>query len=161
MLFSDDMKELLEIFEKERVKYMVVGGHAVNYYGYMRVTQDIDLLVYPSVENADAVMAALEEFGFGGAGIPRECFETEGSAIHLGVEPNRIDLLTSLKGVSLDQVFANAQRAEMEGVLVSIISRDDLLKAKRLSERLKDRADAEELERIGQQEEDPGYHTPS
>ena len=54
---------------------MLVGGHAVNYYGYIRTTQDMDLLIYPSHPNALRIMAALDEFGFGGAGIPQACFE--------------------------------------------------------------------------------------
>lgn len=147
MLFTDDMKELLEIFERHGVKYMIVGGYAVNYYGYMRTTQDIDLLVYPSAENADAVMAALTEFGFGGAGIPREYLEKEGGAVHLGVEPNRIDILTHLKGIENDHVFSNVQGVELQGVRVNIISLQDLIEAKRKSDRPRDRADAEELSR--------------
>ncbi len=127
---------------------MIVGGHAVNFYGYMRVTQDVDILVYPSVANANAMMAALKEFGFGGAGIPRKCFETEGTAIHLGVEPNRIDLLTSLKGVNIARVFANSRTTELDGVPVRIISLEDLLETKRCSDRPRDQADVEELERI-------------
>ncbi len=147
MFFSRDMKDLLEIFESHEVKYVLVGGHAVNYYGYVRATQDIDLLLYPSKENARQVMAALTEFGFGGAGIPQECFESPGSAVHLGVEPNRIDLLTHLQGVENDQIFANMKEIELDAILVKIISLDDLIEVKRRSGRPRDRADAEELAR--------------
>lgn len=97
MFFSKDMKELLSLFEAHDVGYVLVGGFAVNFYGYIRMTQDIDILLFPSKENAAKVNKSLEEFGFGDAGIPQEYFEKEGSAIHLGVEPNRIDLLTRLK----------------------------------------------------------------
>lgn len=148
MLFSKDMKDLLEIFEKIGVQYVLVGGYAVNYHGYIRTTQDIDLLVYPSSENAQKVMASLTEFGFGEAGIPRIYFEKAGSAVHLGVEPNRIDLLTNLKGVTNDQIFTNMTRVEFEDILVNIISFHDLIESKRCSDRPRDRADAEELERI-------------
>jgi predicted nucleotidyltransferase len=145
MLFSEDMRELLEILEKHDVKYMLVGGHAVNYYGYIRTTQDMDLLIYPSTQNSTRIMAALDEFGFGGAGIPQECFEKRGSAVHLGVAPNRIDLLTHLKGIDLDKAFDNTHRIEIQGKLVNIISLEDLIETKRCSDRLRDRADAEEL----------------
>ena len=55
MYLSCDMWDLLELFDKHGVMYMLVGGHAVNYYGYVRTTQDIDILVYPSVKNAHTV----------------------------------------------------------------------------------------------------------
>lgn len=109
------------------------------------MTQDIDFLLYPSYENALKVMKSLEEFGFGEAGIPQSYFEKEGSAIHLGVEPNRIDLLTSLKGVSNDHVFSDLRRVDLEGVQINIISLTDPLESKRQSARPRDKADADEL----------------
>jgi hypothetical protein len=145
MIFTADMQELIEIFERLGVEYMLVGGFAVNYYGYVRTTQDIDILLNPSLENSHKVMAALGEFGFGEAGIPRECFTSEGTAVHLGEEPNRIDLLTHLKGVSNEDAFANRRRAEYEGVSFSIISFGDLLACKQSSDRPRDLADADEL----------------
>lgn len=148
MFFSDDMKSLIELFNKHGVSYVLVGGFAVNYYGYVRTTQDIDFLLYPSKENADKVMTALNDFGFGKAGIPKDIFEEAGNAVHLGVEPNRIDLITHLLGVSNDQVFSNFKRVEMDGILVNIIAYGDLIKSKKASKRLRDLADAEELEKI-------------
>jgi len=149
---SCDMWDLLELFDKHGVMYMLVGGHAVNYYGYVRTTQDIDILVYPSVKNAQAIMKALGEFGFAGAGIPREYFERVGSAVHLGVEPNRIDLLTHLgSGVSNDTLFKNKRRVELQGEQIDIISLEDLISVKRSSSRLRDQADAQELEKTGRE----------
>ena len=64
----------------------LLGGFAVNHYGYARMTQDIDFLLYPSKENAKKMVIVLEKFGFGIAGISAELFENVGTAIHLGVE---------------------------------------------------------------------------
>ncbi len=147
MFFSDDMKELISLFKKYDVSYALVGGFAVNYYGYIRTTQDIDFLLLPSEENAKNIMKALEEFGFGKAGIPQEYFESPGSAIHLGVEPNRIDLLTHLIGIDNEQIFSNINQIKYEDVEISIIAYEDLLEAKQASKRLRDQADAEELEK--------------
>ena len=143
-----DMRELLELFQAHGVEYVLVGGFAVNYYGYVRTTQDIDILILPSAENAERVTAALDAFGFGGAGIPRRLFEREGSAVHLGVEPNRIDLLTRLVGVSLDEVFARRNTVALDNIQVNIISLQMLIKTKQASDRARDRADAEELSKI-------------
>ena len=147
MYFTQDMRELIENFEKYGVQYVLVGGYAVNFHGYVRATQDIDFLVMPSKENARKLMKALSDFGFGSAGIPQEYFEREGTAVHLGVEPNRIDLLTTLQGVSNATIFENVERVEFGGVLLNIIAYADLLAVKRHSERPRDRADADELEK--------------
>ena len=86
MYFSNDMKELIELFETHKIEYALVGGFAVNFYGYVRTTQDIDFLIYPSIKNSEKMQVALQEFGFGDSGIPGEYLATEGSAIHIGVE---------------------------------------------------------------------------
>jgi len=148
MQFSADMKELLRLFEEHGVRYTLVGGHAVNYYGYVRTTQDMDLLVSPTAGNAQRIMGALIAFGFGRAGIPQELFERDGGAVHLGVEPNRIDILTSLKGVSNTRIFKRSEVVEVDGIAVNIISLDDLLQVKRCSDRPRDLADADELAKI-------------
>ncbi|MCK5036142.1 MAG: hypothetical protein KAS73_09645 [Candidatus Sabulitectum sp.] len=93
-------------------------------------------------------MSALQEFGFGNVGIPQRLFEKEGTAIHLGVEPNRIDLLTHLVGVSNETIFLNRKEITLDGIQVNIIHRPDLIKIKKSSERLRDNADAEELEKL-------------
>jgi predicted nucleotidyltransferase len=148
MILSDDMRELVGLFEQHAVTYALVGGYAVNYYGYVRMTQDIDFLLAPSAANAELIMICLEAFGFGDAGIPRSAFEQPGTAIHLGVEPNRIDLLTSLQGAGNDEIFTRMERVSIDGLELNIISLDDLLVVKRSSDRLRDRADAEELARL-------------
>jgi predicted nucleotidyltransferase len=141
------MKEFIELLEKYQVEYVVVGGFAVNHYGYVRTTQDIDMLIFPSEKNAQKMLETLEEFGFGGAGITRDCFETAGTAVHLGVEPNRIDLLTNLKGVSNEEIFKKKKRAKYGKISLNIISLNDLLECKRCSDRPKDLADVDELEK--------------
>ncbi len=148
MNLTEDMKDLLQLFNKHSVKYMIVGGFAVIAYGYVRLTQDIDILLYPSKKNAENIKQSIVEFGFGEAGIPWDYFEKEGTAIHLGVEPNRIDLLTHLKGVDNDTLFNNMQRSDFDGFPIPIISKKDLLKVKLASKRLKDLADAEELSKL-------------
>ena len=145
MYFSKDMKELLRLFDKYGVEYLLVGGFAVNYYGYVRMTQDIDFLINPSKDNARRMMRCLSDFGFGAAGISEELFKKEGSAIHLGVEPNRIDLLTKLKGLSNDTLFSQVNTTEIDGVGVKMITLENLLGVKKASGRLRDQADADEL----------------
>ncbi len=91
---------------------------------------------------------ALDEFGFGRDGVPIKYFETEGTAIHMGVEPNRIDLLTNLRGISNKEIFQRKERVKFENIFLNIISLEDLLTCKKQSARLKDLSDADELERM-------------
>ncbi len=148
MNLTQDMKDLIDIFDKHNVEYLLVGGFAVICYGYIRTTQDINFVIYPSQDNSIKMMKALKEFGFGNAGIPIEYFQKEKSAIHIGVEPNRIDFLTSLQGVSNEKIFKNKINIQYNNKTLNIISKEDLIKCKKATGRLKDLADIEELEKI-------------
>ncbi len=146
--FSQDIKALICLFIKHKVDFAVCGGHAVAYYGYPRMTMDVDLLIEPNEKNADRVMAALCEFGFKDAGIPKSAFTKEGSAITLGVQPNQVDLLTSISHDSTAGVMARTIDGKLAGVGIRFISRSDLIEAKRQAGRPKDLADIDELTKI-------------
>ena len=145
MMISNDMLEFIGLLGKHRVKYALVGGFAVIYYGYPRSTQDLDVLINPSTKTAEKMLKVLYEFGFGGVGFSAGLFEREGTAIHLGVEPNRIDILTSLKGVANSRIFSNVKRIRFKGKVLRVISFSDLVRSKKSSKRYKDLADVEAL----------------
>lgn len=147
MFISQDMIDFIHLLKRNKVRYVLVGGFAVIYYGYVRMTQDMDVLIEPTRENAMKMMNVLQEFGFGAVGFSQSIFEKEGMAIHLGAEPNRIDILTSLKGVSNSTIFLNLKRIRYKGLLLNVISLKDLLACKRHSDRAKDLADVEVLEK--------------
>ena len=90
-------------------------------------------------------MMALEEFGFANTGIEASHFEKESVAIHLGVEPNRIDLITSILGVNNEELFQNIKKVSIDDCQLNIISFEHLIKSKESSKRHKDLADAEAL----------------
>ncbi len=145
----DDIQALLEVMLKNDVEFAICGGHAVAYHGYPRLTMDVDILLLPTRDNARRVMAALEEFGFGQAGIPLEAFTCEGTAITLGEQPNQADLLTSMSDTPTEDVLKHAIWGELAGLKVRFVSRSDLIEAKRQAARPKDLADLDELEKTG------------
>ena len=147
------MREFLAILLRHHVDFLICGGHAVAFYGYLRMTMELDILIRPNKQNADRLKAALCEFGFTQAGIPWQAFETEGAAVSLGVQPNQIDLLTSVSGQASDEVFANANTGRIADYDVLFISRDDLLRAKREASRPKDQVDIDELNKIDNNDE--------
>ncbi len=147
MILTNDMNDLIELFNTNNVEYALVGGFAVNYYGYIRSTQDIDFLIYPSKSNAEKTVKALNDFGFSGDDL-LEYFLEEGTALHLGIAPNRIDLLTNLNGISNVEIFENVTIVNYKGKRINIISLEALIKCKEYSNRKHDQADAEKLKQI-------------
>ncbi len=149
---SPDMRDFFGLLLKHQVRFALCGGFAVTYYGFIRTTMDIDILVYPSVNNAVRLMAALGEFGFGHAGIPQSSFESPGTAVTLGAQPNQIDLLTSMSSETADTVFDELHVADLWGMRIPVVGRRSLLRAKKESGRPKDKIDLAELKAIADQE---------
>jgi hypothetical protein len=145
MDLEEDLREFVELLNALEVRYLVVGAFAVAYHGYPRYTGDIDLFIEPSIENAQKIMMAIEQFGFGDIGLSVEDFLQDNQVIQLGVAPNRIDLLTFLTGVNFTEAWENRERGEIAGLNVSIISKELLKRNKAASGRSKDLADLEYL----------------
>ncbi len=146
MLISDDMRDLLRIFNRRQVSYALCGGFAVAHHGFVRMTLDLDLLIDPARENAERVYAAMCEFGFGGAGFTVEDLANPASAITLGVQPNQIDLLTRMSSTPTRDVLSRTEYTRIDDIPVPVVCRADLLHAKREANRPKDRIDLLELE---------------
>lgn len=146
MYLSDDMKDLLRIFNRNQVSYAVCGGFAVASHGFVRMTLDLDLLIDPAPENAANVLKSLVEFGFGSAGIELQHLTAPSTAITLGMQPNQIDLLTKMSSSPTADVLRRAGETLLEDLPVRIVSKADLILAKREANRPKDRVDLEELQ---------------
>jgi hypothetical protein len=141
-----DLLELLELFRAKGVEFLVVGGHAVAFHGYPRLTEDLDLFVRPDVANGNRIVEALRDFGFGSLDITPSDFQEDDRVIQLGRAPNRVDLLTRLYGVDFDGAWERRVPADLDGAPVWVISRGDLIRNKRATGRTQDQADAEFLE---------------
>ena len=144
---SSDLREFIHLLNTNSVKYVIVGAWALAFHGRPRYTGDLDIFVARDDENTDKLMAVIEAFGFGHAGIKREDFLQVDHVIQLGREPNRIDILTGISGVSFDEAWANREPGKIDDTAVSIISRDLLIKNKRAANRDKDQGDIKLLER--------------
>ena len=145
MPLNKDLREFLELLNSNAVEYLVVGAFAVAFHGFPRYTADLDLLVRPTAENAQRIMRALLQFGFGNLGIQAEDLQSPGKVIQLGVKPNRIDLLTAITGVSFDEAWATRKEAKLEGISTQFIGRQALIRNKECTGRARDLGDAEEL----------------
>ncbi len=145
MEIRNDFKELLELFNKHQVEYLIVGGYALAFHGAPRFTGDIDLYVKPARENAQRILAALDEFGFGSLDLSEDDFTNPGKVVQLGVPPVRIDIITSVSGVSWEKADIGKVSGQYAQTPVCFISREDFIANKRATGRKKDAADIEAL----------------
>jgi hypothetical protein len=140
-----DFKELLALFNKHKVEYVIVGGYALAFHGAPRYTGDIDILIHPDVANAHRILAALDEFGFGSVGLTAADFHKPENVIQLGVPPVRVDIITSLTGVSWEDACAGRIKGKYGDIPVYYIGRKQFIANKRAVGRKKDLADLEAL----------------
>ena len=149
MLSSPDFRELLSILEKYKVRYLVVGGYAVMRYTEPRFTKDLDLWISTDKDNSKAVYEALREFGAPLKGMSPTDFAQEGFFYQMGSPPFRLDVMMSITGVDFETAWANRESVEIEGMVVSFISKADLIKTKEASGRDQDLLDAKKLRKSG------------
>jgi hypothetical protein len=140
-----DFCELLECFNANRVRYLVVGAYALAFHGVPRMTGDLDLLLDPSPDNADHVMQALTAFGFGDVGLEAADFQKTDVVVQLGVPPARVDLLTGISAVTWSEAWRGHVEGEFGGVPVGFLGAAELRTNKRATGRQKDMADLEAL----------------
>ena len=145
-MLSKDFKEFLELLNVNKVKYLVVGGYAVAFHGHPRYTKDIDVWIELSPDNANYILNALKEFGFGSLGLKPDDFLESDQIIQLGYPPNRIDILTTLKNLKFEDCYKTKVEVEIQGLHIDFIDIENLKKNKRATGRLQDLADAENLE---------------
>ena len=145
MEVQPDFKELLALFNDHRVSYVIVGGYALAFHGAPRFTGDLDILVKADHENAGRIVTALGVFGFASLGLTESDFDHPDQIIQLGVAPVRVDLITSITGLSWEDVFASRVPSHYGDVPVNYIGREELILNKRAVGRAKDLADLEAL----------------
>src|SRR5258708_16429870 len=144
----NDLKALLSIFHSQSVKYLVVGGYAVSFHAQPRATKDIDLLIRPDGENAEAVYAALVKFGAPLEGLTLQDFIERDKFFRMGRAPMMVDILPEIPGVDFDRAWANRVEGvidEESGLVAFFISRNDLIAAKLAAGRPQDIADVAAL----------------
>jgi hypothetical protein len=155
-MLTKDFKEFSASLNASGAEYLVVGGYALAAHGHPRYTGDLDFWIGTARSNARRVLEALARFGFGSLQITEEDLSRPDSVVQLGVPPNRIDLLTSIDGVSFADCYARQMPVDVDGVVLNFISLEDLKANKRASGRMKDRADLEELGDPPDAPPDPG-----
>jgi hypothetical protein len=141
----DDFKEFLKSLNSNSVEYLLIGGFAVNIYGYVRTTNDLDVWINVNPENAAKIDRALREFGFSTPTLTPALFLARNNVVRMGLPPIRIEILTSISGVEFDACYAEREIIQVEEMAIPVISLVRLRENKAASARMKDLADLENL----------------
>ena len=150
MLTSSDFRELLKIFKKHNIRYLVVGGYAVMKYSEPRFTKYLDVLIATDQENANSVYAALKEFGAPLANLTPDDFTHKDYFYQMGIPPLRIDIMMSIPGIGFEEAWKNREVFELDDLKIPFVSRSDLIRAKEASGRPQDKIDIDKLKKAEQ-----------
>lgn len=144
---NEDFRDLLAAFLEAGVRFLVVGAHAMAVHGVPRATGDLDVWIAPDPENADRAWSAVARFGapLAATGVTREDLGRPDQVVQVGLPPRRIDILTSISGVTFEDAWPDRVTHETEGLKVPFLGRAALVRNKRASGRAKDLADLEAL----------------
>ena len=147
-LFTDDWKEFLLLANYHRLRYLVVGGVAVNFYGYIRSTADIDIWIANSLANIARLKKCMMDFGFGQQAktIPTKLGKRD--VIFMGKTPFRIDILSGVSGVTFTSAYRRRAIMKFGEDSIPVIHLKDLITNKRASGRTKDQMDVEVLGKL-------------
>jgi len=145
MAVQKDFKELLESLNNHEVEYVIVGGYALAFHGAPRFTGDLDIFVKPDKSNARRVLDALNDFGFGSVNLTGDDFSVPDQVIQLGVPPIRVDIITSITGVTWEEAWKGKVKGEYGDVATCYIGLAEFTANKRALGRKKDLADLEAL----------------
>lgn len=146
MFVNSDFTELLNLFNANSVKYLVIGGYALIQYAEPRYTKDLDLWVSTDPANATVVFQALRNFGAPLEGMTENDFAEDGYFYQMGMPPVRVDILMGIPGIKFKDAWENRTEVHFDTVPVSFIGKEDLIIAKRAAGRPQDLIDVAMLE---------------
>ena len=141
-----EFKEFIKFLNKNRVRYLLIGGWAVGIHSNPRLTIDIDFFIGVDDKNIEKLVAALDDFGI--KGVPGSFFKIEDNTFRIGRSPLKIDILNKALGIDFEKCFLRKKIVKLDGVNVNLISKQDLIKSKIAANREKDIADVVQLKRI-------------
>ncbi len=148
MALNPDFRDLFAAFSATASRFLVVGGYAVAFHAAPRFTKDLDIWIEATPENAGRVFESLTAFGAPTGNLTREDLAREGLVFQIGLPPNRIDVLTSITGVSFSEAWDNRVESRYGDQPIWILSRRLLITNKRSMGRPQDLIDADLLERF-------------
>ena len=147
-MLTQDMKELIRMFNEQGVEYLLVGGYAFGVHAQPRATKDLDLFIRADARNSNAVFKALCKYGAPIHGLTAKDFRDAKTGLQIGMPPNRIDILQQISGVTFDEAWKDHINAMIEGDTPTyVISRENLIKNKLAAGREQDLLDVKQIQK--------------
>ena len=151
---NSDYEDLFSVLNAAKIKYLVVGAHAVMFYTEPRFTKDLDLWIPAALNDPFRVYDALKSYGAPLTGIRPEDFRDPQTILQIGVAPVRVDILTALSGVpSVEEAWKRRKRSRYGQTPINVLGLNDLIQAKRAIGRPQDQLDLDKLQRRRRSEE--------
>lgn len=142
MQLPPDFAEFLKLLNQHGVKYLLIGGYAVNLYGFVRATGDLDIFVELTQDNIQRLTATYHDFGI--SSVEAELFQP-GKIIRMGVPPLRLEVLNRISGVEFAEAYAERETMDIGELSIPVISLRLLRQNKAASGRPKDLGDLASL----------------
>jgi hypothetical protein len=139
--FQTDWQEFLLLLISNKVRFLIVGGHAVSVHSAPRMTEDLDIFVDTSLQNVRRTRSAISQFGFGAAAPSEDILREPYRVFMIGTKPFRIDILNTISGVSFATAWKSRVRVKTAVGLIGFIAKQQLIRNKRIAGRPKDLAD--------------------
>ena len=140
-----DFREFIQLLNDNEVEYLIIGGYAVAYYGYVRYTCDMDFFISISRDTAEKMVRVFKQFGFKPDELMPELFLKSGQVLRIGVEPMRLEVINEISGVDFETCYKNKEILNVDGLKMNFIGLHELIKNKKSTERSKDKLDVIEL----------------
>ena len=135
----------MRLLNKNRVKYLLVGGYAVNLHGYPRFTGDIDFWIANDRENSQRIYDTVCQFGFNDPDLSPKSFQEPNALIRMGVVPYKIEIFTAISKVNFEECYPHKVTKKIDGMPIDVIDLKNLIKNKKASGRHKDLDDIENI----------------
>lgn len=147
MTLAKDFEDFIELLNKHKVEYMVVGGYALAFHGKPRHTGDLDIWINITVANARSMVKVVQEFGMQSLGLEKADFLRLGYITQIGYPPLRIDILNQIDGLEFCEAKKEMQILETDGLPVRYIGLHDFVRNKLASGRPQDLTDIKEIQK--------------
>jgi predicted nucleotidyltransferase len=145
-MMKEALVSICALLNKHQVNYLVIGGVAVIFHGYTRATADLDFWYDPSIDNFNKIIKAFKEYGVDVSELEKTVFDPRKTFLRFPTPGFKSEFLPTIPGnVTFKDARGNAENIQLDGVSIPIIGYDDLIKNKKVTNRLKDQADIEEL----------------
>ncbi len=144
-MVSPDYEELFCALNAHKIKYLVVGAHAVAFYAQPRFTKDLDVWVPTALNDSKQVYQALKAYGAPLHGVTPKDFARPGTFLQIGVAPVRVDILTEVSGLTAQEAWKRRVKTRYGTTSIAVLGLDELIKAKQASGRPQDKLDLAKL----------------